>query len=185
MKALTFDLSKDGLSLDTTNGELLLFTTTASLKLKMDLPSKLIINNDVSLCIKNQMLSLKGLSKFEFMPVNKVDSLNIKETTPVKEITTNKSRYAFKPHRHTNKVLQVCSKDYLTRDEIFAKILDEEEYKMFCDLHKYERSYRYYRPLLWSLVTAGYLKTMGAENRDAKTIFFQTTEEGLSYLKGS
>jgi len=181
MTALTFDLSKDGLSLDTTNGELLLFTETSSVRLNMNVPSKLIINNDVSLCVKNQTLSLKGLSKFQFVPVNKVDSLAVNETA-VNETALNKSRYAFRLHKYTYRVLQACSSKPLSRTEIFEKILDKKEFKEFSQLSKYERSYIYYRPLVWSLVTAGYLKPSLSSTRQNRLTNFQTTDAGIQFL---
>lgn len=182
MTALTFDLTKDGLSLDTTNGELLLFTETSCVRLNMNVPSKLILNDDVSLCVKNQTLSLKGLSKFQFVPVKKVDSLAVSDTAVKKGFEFNKTRYAFKLHKHTYKVLQACSSEPLSRTEIFEKILDADEFKSFSDLSKYERSYIYYRPLIWSLVTEGYLKPTSSSTRQNRLTNFQTTEAGIQFL---
>jgi hypothetical protein len=183
MQTLQFKVKKDRVSLDVTGSVLTLGFKHGNLAINMNRQASLdIMNNQICLSYEDQTLSFEGLG------VNQVSITSpVEVQKPV--LKTKKPyhvRYAFSPERAhplTAKVLLACSKEPLSRDQIFQKILDKDTYAQLMYMDKYRRSYDYYRPLIWTLEKEGLLSCNFEGSRQVKSYKFRTTEKGMDFLK--
>jgi hypothetical protein len=179
-------IKKDRVSLDVTGKTLTLGFNSFRIGVNMNIPSSLdIIDNNICVSFENQTYSFAGLNLKEIeispTPVKQEPPKIVKKQKP----TLNAKRYCLdveRLHPLTASVLLACSKENLSRTEIFQKILDKKNYEKFLNLEKYRRSYDYYRPLLWALEKEGMLACDYTAGRQAKQHRFATTQKGMDFL---
>jgi hypothetical protein len=182
MHTLQFKVKKDRVSLDVTGSVLTLGFKCGNFVINMNRQGSLdIINNQIALSYDDQTLSFEGLGVENVF----VSSSPVTEQKRVIKQKPNHVRYQFsadRVHPLTSKVLLACSKETLTRDQIFQKILDKDTYAQFTYMDKYRRSYDYYRPLIWTLEKAGLLSCNFEGGRQVRSHKFSTTEKGKKFL---
>lgn len=188
MQTLQFKVKKDRVSLDVTGSVLTLGFKCGNFAINMNRQASLdIMNNQICISYDDQTLSFEGLGVENVSVTSNV--IPVKEQTTLIKTTSkqkpNHVRYAFssdRAHPLTNKVLLACSKEPLSRDQIFQKILDKDTYAQFIYMDKYRRSYDYYRPLIWTLEKEGLLSCNFEGSRQVKNHKFSTTQKGKNFL---